>query len=181
MTQAFGATAPKQGQVPSSFADLFSWLDKPGNAQRLGEDRVPLIKDAEWFFDIRRVRDKLVHMGAESMVFPVEGRIVFQTYERSWENVINNPLMMFNKNLVDFEAYAGFYLGRVIFFLLRLAPMLIARAQQEPLKVGFLGPEGTFTQAAVLKHFGHSVRALPLGAPSGESKPLALSMPPTRP
>ena len=35
-------------------------------------------------------------------------------------------------------------------------------AQQEPLKVAFLGPEGTFTQAAVLSHFGHSVRALPL-------------------
>ena len=35
-------------------------------------------------------------------------------------------------------------------------------AQQEPLKVGYLGPEGTFTQQAVLKHFGHSVRALPL-------------------
>jgi chorismate mutase/prephenate dehydratase len=34
-------------------------------------------------------------------------------------------------------------------------------AQQEPLKVGFLGPEGTFTQSAVVKHFGHSVRALP--------------------
>jgi chorismate mutase/prephenate dehydratase len=37
-------------------------------------------------------------------------------------------------------------------------------AQQEPLKVAFLGPEGTFTQAAVLKHFGSSVRALPLHA-----------------
>jgi chorismate mutase/prephenate dehydratase len=35
-------------------------------------------------------------------------------------------------------------------------------AQQEPLKVAFLGPEGTFTQTAVLNHFGHSVRALPL-------------------
>ncbi len=35
-------------------------------------------------------------------------------------------------------------------------------AQQEPLKIAFLGPEGTFSQAAVLKHFGHSVRALPL-------------------
>jgi chorismate mutase/prephenate dehydratase len=34
-------------------------------------------------------------------------------------------------------------------------------AQQEPLKVGFLGPEGTFTQTAVYKHFGHSVRGLP--------------------
>jgi len=35
-------------------------------------------------------------------------------------------------------------------------------AQQEPLKVGYLGPEGTFTQSAVSKFFGHSVRAMPL-------------------
>jgi chorismate mutase/prephenate dehydratase len=35
-------------------------------------------------------------------------------------------------------------------------------AQQEPLKIGYLGPEGTFTQAAAFKHFGHSIRALPL-------------------
>jgi chorismate mutase/prephenate dehydratase len=37
-------------------------------------------------------------------------------------------------------------------------------AQQEPLKVAFLGPEGTFTQAAVFSHFGHSVRGLALSA-----------------
>jgi chorismate mutase/prephenate dehydratase len=35
-------------------------------------------------------------------------------------------------------------------------------AQEEPLKVGFLGPEGTFSQTAVYKHFGHSARALAL-------------------
>src|SRR5262245_58232640 len=35
-------------------------------------------------------------------------------------------------------------------------------AQQEPLKVAYLGPEGTFTQTAVHTHFGHSVRGLPL-------------------
>ena len=34
-------------------------------------------------------------------------------------------------------------------------------AQQEPLKIGYLGPAGTFTQTAALKHFGHSVRDLP--------------------
>jgi chorismate mutase/prephenate dehydratase len=35
-------------------------------------------------------------------------------------------------------------------------------AQQEPLRVGYLGPEGTHSQQAALKHFGHSVRGLPL-------------------
>ncbi|MBT8054723.1 MAG: prephenate dehydratase [Gammaproteobacteria bacterium] len=33
-------------------------------------------------------------------------------------------------------------------------------AQQEPLKIAYLGPEGTFTQQAVHRHFGHSVHAL---------------------
>ncbi|HQX91935.1 MAG TPA: chorismate mutase, partial [Thermomonas sp.] len=37
-------------------------------------------------------------------------------------------------------------------------------AQQEPLKIGYLGPEGTFSQQAVYKHFGHSAHGLPLGS-----------------
>ncbi|WP_386337874.1 prephenate dehydratase [Xanthomonas citri pv. citri] len=35
-------------------------------------------------------------------------------------------------------------------------------AQQEPLKIGYLGPEGTFSQQAVLKHFGRSAVGLPM-------------------
>jgi chorismate mutase/prephenate dehydratase len=37
-------------------------------------------------------------------------------------------------------------------------------ALESEMKVAFLGPEGTFTQEAALKHFGQSVKTLPLGA-----------------
>jgi len=35
-------------------------------------------------------------------------------------------------------------------------------ALENPMLIGFLGPEGTFTQSAALKHFGHSVKTKPL-------------------
>lgn len=37
-------------------------------------------------------------------------------------------------------------------------------AHEQPMRIAFLGPEGTFTQAAALKHFGHSVISAPLGS-----------------
>jgi len=37
-------------------------------------------------------------------------------------------------------------------------------ALEQPMNIAFLGPEGTFTQSASLKHFGHSVITVPLGA-----------------
>ncbi len=35
-------------------------------------------------------------------------------------------------------------------------------ALEAPMKIVYFGPEGTYTQVAALKHFGHSVRAAPL-------------------
>lgn len=35
-------------------------------------------------------------------------------------------------------------------------------ALEQPLQIAFLGPEGTFTQVAALKQFGHSVRTAPI-------------------
>jgi len=37
-------------------------------------------------------------------------------------------------------------------------------AQQEPMKIAYLGPEGTFTQQAVWRQFGHSVQAVAQGS-----------------
>lgn len=35
-------------------------------------------------------------------------------------------------------------------------------ALEQPMRIAFLGPEGTYTQTAALKHFGHSVKTVPL-------------------
>ncbi|GAA4652484.1 prephenate dehydratase [Kistimonas scapharcae] len=37
-------------------------------------------------------------------------------------------------------------------------------ALEEPVRVAYLGPEGTFTQQAALKHFGHSAVSVPMAA-----------------
>lgn len=37
-------------------------------------------------------------------------------------------------------------------------------ALESPLRIAYLGPEGTYTQAAVYKHFGHGVNAIPRSA-----------------
>ncbi len=37
-------------------------------------------------------------------------------------------------------------------------------ALQQPLKVAYFGPEGTFTHAAAMKHFGHGAQLSPLGS-----------------
>jgi chorismate mutase/prephenate dehydratase len=40
--------------------------------------------------------------------------------------------------------------------------MSACRALQKPLEVAFLGPAGTYSQAAVCKHFGHGIQNIPL-------------------
>ncbi len=42
--------------------------------------------------------------------------------------------------------------------------MSACRGLEGPLRIAFLGPEGTFTEAAAHKHFGHAVQAVPLAA-----------------
>jgi chorismate mutase/prephenate dehydratase len=37
-------------------------------------------------------------------------------------------------------------------------------ALEQPLRIAYLGPEGTFTQSAALKHFGHSVSTIPMSS-----------------
>src|SRR5690554_5815050 len=76
---------------------------------------------------------------------------VFYRPER--EAQVLKRIMELNKGPLDGETVARLF--REI--------MSACLALEEPMKIAFLGPEGTFTQQAALKHFGQSVKTLSLG------------------
>ncbi len=83
---------------------------------------------------------------------PEGAKPVFYRPER--EAWVLKHIMDLNKGPLDNEEVARLF--REI--------MSACLALEEPLRVAYLGPEGTFTQAAALKHFGHSVISVPMAA-----------------
>ncbi|HDZ57686.1 MAG TPA: prephenate dehydratase [Pseudomonas xinjiangensis] len=83
---------------------------------------------------------------------PEGARPVFYRPER--EAWVLKHIMELNKGPLDNEEMARLF--REI--------MSACLALEEPLRVAYLGPEGTFTQAAAIKHFGHSVVSVPMAA-----------------
>ncbi len=75
-------------------------------------------------------------------------------YRPEREAQVLRRVMARNRGPLDDEA-----LGRIFREI-----MSACLALEQPLEVAYLGPEGTFTQAAALKHFGRSVRTVPQGA-----------------
>ena len=104
------------------FNDLSNWLvDEKGkakkeNVERLGEDLAKLVLSVDWFTDVKNVRDETVHRGADTMVFPEKGRILFQV-NKSYKNLVSFPEVQYNENVIDFELYAGVYFGYLIALL----------------------------------------------------------------
>ena len=77
---------------------------------------------------------------------------VFYRPER--EAQVLRRIMALNKGPLDAEEMARLF--REI--------MSACLALEQPVKVAYLGPEGTFTQQAALKHFGESAVSLPMAA-----------------
>jgi chorismate mutase/prephenate dehydratase len=78
-----------------------------------------------------------------------QGEVVYYRPER--EAQILNRIIERNEGPLDGPAVAHIF--REI--------MSACLALEKPLQVAFLGPEGTFTQAAALKHFGHAAICVP--------------------
>ncbi|SEL56167.1 chorismate mutase [Atopomonas hussainii] len=80
-----------------------------------------------------------------------ESPVYYRPEREAW---VLNHIMELNKGPLDNEEMARLF--REI--------MSTCLALEQPLKVAFLGPEGTFTQAAALKHFGNAVISVPMAA-----------------
>ncbi len=81
-----------------------------------------------------------------------DGDAVFYRPER--EAQVLRRVMERNKGPLDDEEMARVF--RQI--------MSSCLALEQPMHIAFLGPEGTFTQSAALKHFGHSTVSVPLNS-----------------
>jgi len=79
-------------------------------------------------------------------------KAVFYRPER--EAQVLRRIMALNKGPLDSEEVARLF--REI--------MSACLALEQPIKVAYLGPEGTFTQQAAIKHFGESAISLPMAA-----------------
>lgn len=104
---------PNPWQTPASYNDLLDWIEKNGNHEKLDSEILNIVQETDWFRDIRDLRNLTVHEGGYSLVFGTEGHITFQTYE-GWQNQVNIPEIMYNENIVDFELYAGMYVGYLL-------------------------------------------------------------------
>jgi hypothetical protein len=104
---------PKPWQSPGSYYDLLEWITNKENQTKLDTDVLQIIKNTQWFKDLRELRDLSVHKGGFSLVFGTKGNITFQTYD-GWQEQVRIPEIMYNENIVDFELYSGLYVGYLL-------------------------------------------------------------------
>tara|TARA_E500000305_G_C4009709_1_gene232012 strand:- start:674 stop:1756 length:1083 start_codon:yes stop_codon:yes gene_type:complete len=101
--------------------------------------------------DLLNHRAELAHQVAE-VKRREDAEPVFYRPER--EAQVLSRIKERNKGPIDAESMARLF--REV--------MSVCLALEQPMRVAFLGPEGTFTQQAAIKHFGHAVESVPLGA-----------------
>lgn len=109
-----------KGDKRTSFNKLRNWLINPNtgsdNAKIWDQELADLVISANWFDEMKNIRDALSHQGGYVLVFPDQKKILAQIY-MSHKNQINIPEIMFNENVVDFELFAGLHFGYLTAFL----------------------------------------------------------------
>jgi chorismate mutase/prephenate dehydratase len=130
-----------------SLASLRAQIDKLDEEIQSGINR-----RASLALEVAKVKSQLLEQGAAGETSAEEAVKAFYRPER--EAHVLQQVIKRNQGPVDDEDMARLF--REI--------MSICLAMEEPLHIAYLGPEGTFTHAAALKHFGHAVLTKPFSA-----------------
>lgn len=132
--------ADKPGQVKigestssASFEKLRNWVTASrGNANRLGTDLAAIVESCGWFDDLREVRNALVHQGGTTTTFiEGKGRVLFQVHDRNLRAKVLTREVMYKSGIVDFERYAGVYLGYLLELLDEVGSVVHKRLRLE--------------------------------------------------
>ena len=124
----------------NSFSDLKEWISKDGNAKKIGTDLAKVLLSWEIFDNLREVRNSIVHKGGVTQVFLVKDKILFQVHETREEGLIRKilvPEVMARKNAVDFELYAGLYIGYLIAYLEEFSEIVYRRLNLDKVCIDF--------------------------------------------
>lgn len=129
---AVSALAVKRDQVPTSFHDLIELCKKKSLKMQglLGIDVVQLLCSICWFDSLRDSRDFIVHKRRDALVRLDESgnHILFRTMFASRPDTYAGiPEFGFDDDWILFQPYAGYYLGRLFFFLDSYTAILCTR------------------------------------------------------
>ena len=107
LAMCISASAVKKGQLPPSFRALKNSISKYQG--KIHPDIVLMVSTADWFDEIRAIRDGLVHEGAQPLIFDDEtDSILFQVHPASGlNNMISKKYMMHNDNVAFFDRFAA--------------------------------------------------------------------------
>lgn len=103
-----------------SFHGLLKWLSSSSERrQELNPALADIVQSAaEWFWQVRRLRDRLIHHDALPLVFPGESfpgspAIGVQVYEGLDHLLPSDSSLMLNDNVVDFRRLAAAVTARI--------------------------------------------------------------------
>jgi hypothetical protein len=161
-----------RGRPPRpSFTELREVCTEEEFVRILGDNLAHLIQSCDWYDQVLKARDDIVHYNLKSSGF-MHSRILFQITKwdkekKRFVNLINIPEVMINENLADFELYAAVHIPYTFWLLEEFAKLgyeILSPSRfpdAEP-KKGYLGLD-------VLKDSIERVLATPQARQKGEA------------
>lgn len=116
------SVASKKKQIPETFYDLQKAcrINRARLDSLIGADLAQLLVSTEWFISLRDRRDFIVHNRRDALVRldRQTDKILFRTmFASQLDDYTGPPEFAFEEDWILFQPYAGYYLGRLLYFL----------------------------------------------------------------